>query len=327
MPSVLKIMDLVAEAEHLAATHDYRLLLEVLTGIDSEVTAVEPTLLYLLAYAEYMTGGELAAARRLEELSEDPRLKRSERLFRRILNLRAVLEIEFGQLEVAHSLLSELETLAQSAIDMRYLAYASLNRSIALDIAGLPAQAMSSLRRAQAAFQRIGDLDSVAACTHNTAMALRHLGRHDEAEMLFTHAAEYYARKGSEERRMAAEIERALCMALSGDLARAFPAAVRAYDEAAELDNGRLRTEAARVLGTIHRLTGHLQTAAELLTEALDFAESNHLKLVQAEVLLELAQLPGTAHQQGSRDELLGKAAEIFRGMGAETRARNVEML
>lgn len=327
MSSVMDIIELVAEAEHLAATHDYRTLQEILRGIDNEVATVDPTLLYLLAYAEYMLGEELAAARRLETVSVDPRLKRSERLYRRMLNLRAVLEVEMGNLEVANELLAELELLAQTAADMRYLAYASLNRSIALDIAGLHTQATNSLRRAQAAFERIGDLDAVAACRHNTAMALRHLGRYDQAEVLFTEAAEYFLHKGSAERRLAAEIERALCMALSGDLPRAFPAAVRAYDEAAELDNGRLRTEAARVLGTIHRLTGHLQTASELLTEALEFTKSNHLKLVQAEVLLELAQLPDTRHPYGSREEVLGKAAEIFRAMGAEARARRVEML
>lgn len=327
MSSVMEIMDLVAEAEHLAATHDYRTLHEILSGIDNEVAAVDPTLLYLLAYAEYMLGEELAAVRRLEKMSLDRRLKRSERLYRRVLNLRAVLEVELGNLEAANELLTELELLAQTAIDMRYLAYASLNRSVALDIAGLHTQATSSLRRAQAAFERIGDLDAVAACRHNTAMALRHLGRFDQAEVLFTHAAEYFTRKGSAERRLAAETERALCIALSGDLARAFPAAVRAYDEAAEMGNGRLRTEAARVLGTIHRLTGHLQTASELLTEALEFAQSNQLKLVQAEVLLELAELPAAAHQHGSRNELLGKAAGIFRGMGAEARARSVEGL
>lgn len=327
MPSVVEVLDLVAEAEHLAASHDYRTLHSILEGIDSDVAAVEPTLLYLLAYAEYMTGGDLAAARRLERMSEDLRLKRSERLYRRILNLRAVVAIELGNLDAAHELLTELELLAQSATDMRYLAYASLNRSVALDVAGLPTQALSSLSRAQAAFQRIGDLDSIAACTHNSAMALRHLGRYDQAEVLFTRAADYYAGKGSTERRLAAEIERALCMALSGDLARAFPAAVRAYDEAAEMDNGRLRTEAARVLGTIHRHTGHVQTASELLTEALEFAETNDLKLVQAEVLLELAQLSGARHPYGAREELLGKAAAIFRAMGAEARARKVEML
>lgn len=326
MPSVVEILDLVAEAEHLAATHEYRGLRSLLERLDGEVAAVDPTLPYLLAYAEYMTGDDLAAARRLERMCSDPRLERSERLYRRVLNLRAVLEIELGNLDAAHGLLTELELLARSAADVRYQAYACLNRSVAQDIAGLSMQAISSLRCAQAAFQRIGDLDSVAACTHNTAMALRHLGRYDRAEVLFTQAADYFTRKRSAERRLAAETERALCMALSGDLARAFPAAVRAYDEAADMDNGRLRTEAARVLGTIHRLTGHVQTASELLTEALEFAEANHLKLVQAEVLLELARLPGTWHPSGAPEALRGKAAEILRAMGAEARARNAEM-
>src|SRR5690606_23283873 len=125
--------------------------------------AADPTLRFLEAFGMYMTGREAAAMDKIARLHEDDLVDSSERLYRRILNLRAIINVELGDLRDANDLLTQLEILSELANDNRFLAYATLNRGITMEMAGYSENAIYVIERAKLAFQKMGDFLSLAA--------------------------------------------------------------------------------------------------------------------------------------------------------------------
>lgn len=326
MLSVLDLVDVLGTAESYADQHRYRELVAFLST-EEEAVSQDPTLQYLAAYSAYMTGNETEALKRLKHLVEAGQVDEYDRLYRRIVNLRGIMAVETGNLGEAVSLLDELEGLAWSASDHRYVAYATLNKGIVMELAGRAQDAIAEINRAQYAFQKLGDQRSLAACAHNLAMAHRTLERYQLAESLFELAGDMFSKLKCVEERLTSQIELAHCVALSGDHHRAEAYVNDALAGARAHDNRRLVAEAQRVLGALQRRRGRLKEARALLTAAMETAVAGDIRALRSEVLIELGLLSMQEGDVVTGAEQLREAARVFRAMGSQTRAQEIERL
>lgn len=324
MLSVLDSITIIDEAEALAAEHDFQALRQLLAATPAELISSDPTLLFLLAFAQYSTGNEFDAYRKVCALLVSYSGDRGARLYRRVLNLRAILEVELGNLVEADALFVEVQSAAELVGDQRYIAYGTLNRGIILEIHGLADQAIVAFERARIAFQRMGDEAGAAGCAHNLGMAYRRLGEFTIAENQFSVAMEHFTANGSVEELLSSTIERALVLSLNGEMLLGGVTAKLALDAAEDLQNPRLCGEAARVVGKTAILMTDWGVAYEMLDRARRIGQENRLRLLEAEALTDLATVSAAIGNDRHSYQLVTAAAEMFESMGATSRAHEL---
>lgn len=324
MLSVVEVLEVLSEAETLATNNDFAGLEDLLSITPPEIIQADPTLMFLSAFARYMTGREDEARLLLTPLIQKDVPTRGTRLYRRVLNLQGILEVELGQLDRADALFATVQHDAAAVGDYRYVAYGTLNRGIIQEIQGNPHNALLAFERARVAFHRLGDGAGVAGCAHNLGMAYRRLNKLDSAEMHFTAAVDYFRENNGTESLLSSTIERALVLALRGEPKLAFIAAHHALTTAEELSNQRLVGEAARVLGKIALLTRQWRSAQEMLERAREVGRRAGLRLLQAEALQDLATVARVRGNVERQAELVAEAAMLYREMGALGRAQSL---
>lgn len=324
MLNVLDSIAAIEEAEALAAIREYKALRTLLEAMPADIAASEPTLIFLRSFADYMTGREADAYERLIELVTSFVGDREGRLYRRILNLQGILEVELGNLDCADEVFSAVQSAAELANDHRYVAYATLNRGIICDIRGDPQRAIVAFERARNAFQWLGDGAGIAGCCHNLGMAYRRLNEFSAADSFFLAAIDYFNSNGSAEELLASTIERALVLSLGGEALLGRAAAQMSLAEAEAMRNRRLVGESARVLGKTAMLLHEDDTALSMLTLALEVGKEHRLRLLEAEALIDLAALASSQGARSKERELLTSAAGLFLRMGALTRAKSI---
>ena len=324
MLSVVDVLEIVDEAETLAAHRQFGNLVTLLAEVPEDYVKADATLGYLAAFANYMTGREVASHRALVELHAQFIGDKDSRLYRRIVNLRGIVEVELGNLLEAERLLARVQSSAEVAGDQRYIGYATLNRGIISEINGFSERAITAFERARLAFQKLGDQAAIAGCAHNIGMAYRRLTNFSAAESQFTIALDYFEKNGSKEELLASSLERALVLAMRGELQLAESTARIALEWSEEMDNERLVGEAVRVLGCTALRSHDLTTARSMLKRALAIARSGQLRLLQAEVLIELGTVERMDGQIEESEVLLEQAARTFSGMGAVRRAAQI---
>jgi tetratricopeptide (TPR) repeat protein len=324
MLSVVELNDLLDAAEDLAEKREFRALANFLDSQPEEAITADLTASYLRGYAKYMCGDEVAARQIIETVVHDDSLPTNSRLNRRLLNLRAIIEIEQGKLSDGEAHLLDLRALADAANDQKYVAFATLNLGISAQIRGEAETAICELRRAGAAFQRLGDLASLAGCAHNIGMLHREVRRYAESDREFLHAREYFEAHGSMEELVATDVERSVLLLLVGESNMARRTANLALRKAQELDNLRLTGEALRVVGMVSIDSGDYGASALALQEALSIAESSGIPLLQAEVhTLLFWTMRGIGDGAAASDHLT-RAERLYVAMGAPARAHRL---
>lgn len=324
MLSVESLNDMLDGAERLAERRQFRALRNYLESLPGDYVASDETALYLLGFAQYMTGDERSAREVIESALTHYWAHQNTRLGRRLLNLRAIIEIEQGRLTAGESMLNELRSLAADANDQRYVAFATLNLGISAQIRGEIEAAICEYRRAGAAFQRLGDLSGLAGCSHNLGMLLRELGEYVASERNFLHARAYFEAHDDLENLLTTDIERAVLLSLTGEQRMAEKTAYFGQKKAEEIGNERLIAEALRVLGMIDIEGSHFANAAVKLHQALKFAESNDIPFLRAEVCMLLARAERGIGNEIAAKKHLQLAEQLFVGMGAPVRARRL---
>lgn len=309
---------LLERVRALEAEQDFRSIVRELQACDRRDLLAEPGLGLTLAVALRVLGDPDAALALVRELDEPARRRGSERLNRRLLNLRAALRFERGDVAAAQELWEALLERSAREDDPGAAARASNNLGVVHTLQGRPDQALAAYGRARAACQRLGDRRGLAQAAQNLAITYRETGFHDHAHAHFAEAADHARASGSEDVLGRVEEERALLLLMEGDPALAERHARRALDRLARLADRAGQGEALRVLGLVALVQGRFDDATERLTLALDHARAAGAALLEAETLAALAAVRRRQGRHGEADEPDAEAAESFRRLNAE---------
>ena len=321
MGSVAETLDLVVSAKELIDGRDFRAVVTLIEPIPPYILMAEPELGHYLAQAYSQTDAPDRCAALLDELHEAGRHRGNDRLYRRRLNLRAVLKLRGGLLSEAESLFEAVASASVDASDETFLATAMMNIGVVADMRCDWERAGSNYRQALVLFQRIGDRASMAGCYHNLGMLSRQCGKLGEAEQYLRRALENYKTTGTADERTATGIERGLVAAELGDPTRGICITMQALRKAQEIRNLRLLGEAHRACGLIFLHRRELRHAHEHFRAALRVEARQLNPMLRAEIFEGLSWLFAMAGRYGQEAFYASSAADTYSAIGMAQRA------
>lgn len=316
-----QVRELAAEVERLAGAGRWSVIVDRLDGHPDDELARHPALAIGLARALTYTGAprralNLALA---TEAAFGPGAPIPKRLD--LTNLIGSLEFELGSPAVAEDRFADVVELAAENGDILWLARASNNLGAAASLRGRSDHALSLYRLALPAYQKLGDTVGLAETCHNIAITYRDLDHVREAEAYYRRA-EGHARRSDDTRMIAmARLGRAELALRRGDTALAGEEGRRGLAEMDAVGDALGRADALRLLGAIALAEGRLDDADHRLRGALAAARSAPSPLLEAEVLMERAELHAC---RGDR-HLAAADAQAARRIFAELGARGWE--
>lgn len=305
----------------LSEEHAYSTIVEQLARVDSADLVQEPELGFLLAKSQYALGMLSDAQSLIQSLSERCRARGRDRLYCQTLLVEANIMVEYGRLSIAEKTYNQVLAIAATAKDHRLTAAATMNLATIDWLRCEYSTALTSFARALAAYQLLADDYKLAGCHHNMAMVCKELGLLREADVHFDKSRELFSRIGGERELAFNSYERALVMAMTGEVAVAEKTASRALEVMRRLGDQREEGEALRVLGMIHREMKKYTESKQELDEALRLAKLTNATLLRGEAAEESAILCYYVGDAAMGDAMLTEAQQVYIQIGATTRA------
>lgn len=291
-----------------------------LQSLSSAELETEPELGCALAYALYHLSQLDAASALIETLEHACASRGRDRLYCRRLLIEGNVKVDRGDLAAGEKAYGEVLALAMAADDARMIAAATMNLATVAWLKCDYGSALSSYERAVAAYARLADSYRLASCHHNLAMVYRELGLFTESAQHFDQSRAMFTEVGGPYELAFNDYERAGLLHARGDSGTASLLATRAHRTLQGLRLPREQGEALRVLGVIHRDNNAYARAQHEFAEALKLARQTRVRLLEAEVLEELAILQ-TQLGEGLAEATAEQASELYEQMGAHTRA------
>ena len=286
----------------------------MLGGASREFLIAKPEQGFMLADAGRRIGGVADVLSLIDGVVEAARAQRADNVLCNALNLQGVLLLESGHAPAAERAWCDLVVVATEIDSSEFVARASNNLGVTAILAMRLDDAVTSFQRSVAAYMRLNYARGLAQSHQNLGIAFREMDRemdslgHFERAMTWAYAADCMDDVAR------AEQELALLLLYAREApATAETTARQALERFTELGQPAGRAEALRAIGVIAIARGDDDTARSGLAEALDIARGCGQRLLEAELLLAMAVLPGTNH----RHALFGDAAVIFDDMGA----------
>lgn len=320
MLSVLEKNELLEEAERLYARRDYSAVISFVSA-RCRTGACGVEMHVLRALAESHIGNKSEALAIATAVLKQYGSNEDSRSLRRLTNLYGSLLVEFGRLEDAERQLRGLVTRAARAGDQLMVAAATTNLGVVADIKGEWIVSITAFERAAAAYQRLGELESVAVCHHNIGMAYLHLGELNICEAQLLQASITFRARKLHRQLMTNQIVRAHLLVKRGDSDVATQAveAVIAYAESNS--DCWLLSEALRVRGIAEAQLKQHEKSIATLKRALRLARTAEILLLQGEILEEMAVAEVRRQHMSRATVLIISSSEIYRRVGAALRA------
>lgn len=311
---------LLEEVSELSERWEYQTVLHRLGEVPPAELEAEPELGCALAYAMYHLAKLDSAYALVEMLERSCASRGRDRLYCRRLLIKGNVKVDRGDLAAGESAYAEVLGLSTAANDARMVAASTMNLATVAWLRCDYGAALSSYERALAAYRSIADSYRLASCHHNLAMVYRELALFTESAQHFDQSRVIFSEVGGPYELAFNDYERAGLLHTRGDTSTAKLLATRAYETLRKLELPRELGEALRVLGIIHRGEGQYSRARAAFEEALRLARQTGVRLLEAEVLEELAVLQVESGGEAA-DAAVEQASALYEQMGASTRA------
>lgn len=318
MLEIVHRLRLLAESTRLSAESNFSGICEMLGTFSKDELVQDPDLAMDLANALYRCDRLEESRVLLQGLADACRHRKTDKVYRRWVNLGGVLCVEFGDMQAAEAAFEETLFCASEANDLSMAAAATFNMGSLAWVRCEWARALTCFQRARTTYGVLGSTYSLAGCHLNIAMTCREMELFREAESHFEHALEGYS--GDNVSRTSEisglEAERALLVCRTSGPESAEVLVRRSIARIADSNYLRTQGEAYRVLGIVLKLQARNDEALGWLRRALELAVTVRNPLLEAEVLEELALLSA-----GEEEAALGRALRIYSDLGAQARA------
>jgi tetratricopeptide (TPR) repeat protein len=294
-----------------------------LLGVEP-VHGLDPELILVLAEAGLRTGRLALAQALLGPLLPALERQGNTPAQRRAVNMLGAAAFELGLMDEAEGQFNSALALANGAGDHLTIGRATNNLGMIAHIHGQYDRALSHYQLAVPAYQRLGFRAGLAETHHNMALALRELGRLDEADRQERRAIEF-AREAGDSRLLAmAQVGRADISLRRGEPAVAEAGARQGAERYAGIPDALGEADALRLAGSARTALGSLAGARQALDRAVELAVLHGSALIEAEARAARARL---AARESAWDEARAdteRAAALYAGLGADREHRAV---
>lgn len=316
------MLTVTADVREYYAARDYSGVVELLRAVPREQLLQSPEQAFLLADSARRVGGLADVMSLAGAVVDVARSQEQQRLLCDALNLHGVLLLEAGHSHAAQRAWFELVNVASESDIPEYVARASNNLGVAAVLAMRLDDAIKSFQRSVAAYVRLAYPRGLAQSYQNLGIVYREMDNEDESHAHFQRAITWAYAASCPDDVARAEQELALLLLYSGNqVAAAMKSAQKAVVRFTDLAQPGALAEAQRVVGVVAIANHEHARAHAVLTEALETARTQQLRLLEAETLVALARLAAT----GSRVQLEQQAAAIFSEIGAEAWGEQVK--
>lgn len=301
---------------------DYLGLRSLLGGIPQEELVRESDLAVWYTYSLVATYNIADALTMAATSLRCAQASGNDRAYRRIRNAEGAAFMARGDLLRAMACFSEALVLANSVGDELLVTAASINIGIVSDIRCSYDEALCAYSRGLVSAQKTQDSASIIACYHNIAMSYRQLGFFAASDANFELALCAIAGQSVEDL-AGTESERALLYFVRGDHSLAEASVRRVLSYADETCSQGQVAEILRILAIIVAASRPREARAAL-QRALPIARETTNRLLEAEVLEELAALDLAEGAEEPARRAAAESIRLYEWIGSPARAAAV---
>ncbi len=230
----------------------------------------------------------------------------------RVLNVRAVVHWQQGDLDAADALYVSAHRCATRAGDGRLAAMTAQNRGIIANVRGDLPQALRHYRDSLDAYRRLGLTREVCGALNNLGMLHTDLGEWREAELAYGEALQLAEAEGEDGARLLILVNQAELALAHGNVDEARAICARALPLARAQGDERAEGELRKHLGVIARETGHHARAERQFAMGDRLAARRQDVLLLAELARENAELLGRLGRFRETVHSLNRAHQLF---------------
>jgi putative nucleotidyltransferase with HDIG domain len=262
--------------------------------------------------------GEAGPALELARRAYDVALAAGQReLAAHALNVLGAFTFEGGDLAGARRHYDSALALASGSTALR--ARIEQNLGIMATVEGRHEAAMAHYGRSLDAYVALGDQRGIALAYHNLGMISADRDRWDDADSYFRHAFQGAERAGDIHLQGLCLLNHSEVHLARQAFDRARAGVERALGIFDQLESRIDKADAYRMLGTVHRVTGQLESAERHLLRARGLADEMQSVLGGAETNRELALLYQTLDRNRDALNALNLSYQLFRRLNART--------
>ena len=241
-----------------------------------------------------------------------------------VLNARAVIEWQCGNLDEAERLYLAAQGFAEHDDDQRLVAMVAQNRGIVAAVRGEFTRALVHYRSSMEAYRRLGMLPQLCGVLNNIGMVHTDLGQWDEAEKAFRGALDAAKASGDVVTRVLIDVNVAELAIAREDYLTARSVCAASLRRARSLGDTAVEAELLKHLGVVARETGHLAVAERHFDRADALARERQNVLLQAEVARERSDLLTRQGRFRETVQNLNRAHRLFGALRATHDLRDV---
>lgn len=235
----------------------------------------------------------------------------------RVLNVRAVVFWQRGDLDTADQLYLEAHRLGLKAGDSRLRAKTAHNRGLIANVRGDLTRALGHYRECIAAFEQLGMSREVCGALSNLGMLHTDLGEWDEAEAALRRASELAEREGDRTSHLLVMGNMAELELSRGRIDEAEAVCARALPLAQAMGDANAEAELRKHRGIIARERGQMEEAEAEFTLGASQASLRQDVLLQAEMARELAELLARQGRYRETVQSINRSHQLFEQLRA----------
>lgn len=235
----------------------------------------------------------------------------------RVLNIRAVVFWQRGDLDTADHLYLEAHRLGRDAGDARLRAMTAQNRGIIANMRGDLTRALALYRECIEAFEQLGMSREVCGALNNLGMLHTDLGEWEEADSAYRRASVIAEREGDRAAHLLLMGNMAELELSRGRIDEADAVCARALPLAQAMGDARAEAELRKHRGIIARERGQMQEAEAEFALGASQAVLRQDIMLQAEMARELAELLARQGRYRETVQSINRAHQLFEQLRA----------
>ena len=242
-----------------------------------------------------------------------------------VLNVRAVLAWQRGDLDGAERLYLTAQQHAEQGEDQRLVAMIAQNRGIIATVRGEFSLALVHYGASLEAYRRLGHVPQLCGVLNNIGMVHTDLGQWEEAERAFSEAIDAADAAGDAVTRVLIDVNVAELAIARDDFVRARAVCLSSLRRAKKIGDESVEAELLKHLGVVARETGHHADAEKHFNRADALARARQNILLEAEIARERSDLLTRQGRFRETVQNLKRAHGLFADLRAKHDLRDID--
>lgn len=299
---------------------------QVLWAVPATLTAAQCSAALLGTARTYHADGDSDAALDCLEAAEVvAEMAGSSGALGAVLNARAVLAWQHGDLDRAEQLYVSAQRYAEQDEDRRLVAMIAQNRGIIATVRGEYSVALSHYQASLHAYRALGHVPQLCGVLNNIGMVHTDLGRWHEADRAFSEAIDASSAAGDVVTRVLIDVNVTELAIAQEEFGRARKVCTASLQRARSISDVRAEAELLKQLGVVARETGHVEEAERHFNQAEAIAHTRHNVLLLAEIARERSEMLSRQGRFRETVQNLNRAHQLFAQLRAQRDLHDID--